>query len=100
MNIERILESTKETEFTLSLVGNFVRVNRPEDGYQPSGDAKIIYFMGETKVGEASSIADSLGELDHEMKSCLGRYQSLLEHRGYACQIKGQTISARKKITI
>lgn len=99
-DIEKILESIKETEFTFSLAGDFKTVNRPEDGYQPSGDAKIIYFMGETKVGESSSIADSLGELDHEMKSCLGRYQTLLEHRGYACQVKGQTISARKKISI
>lgn len=100
MNIEKILEATEEKDFTFSLVGKFRRVNRAEDGYQPSGDAKIIYFMGETKVGEASSVADSLGELDQEMKSCLGRYQSLLEHRGYACHVKGQTISARKKIPV
>src|SRR3989344_866975 len=100
MNIEKILESTKETEFTLSLIGNFRTVNRPEDGYMPSGDAKIIYFIGETKLGEAGSIADSSNELDQEMKDCLSRYQTLLEHRDYACQVKGQTISARKNIPI
>ncbi len=100
MNIEKILESAKETEFTLSVVGNFKTVNRPEDGYQPSGDAKILYFMGKEKIGECGSIADSQYELDQELGDNIKRYQAILEHRGYACQVRGQTISARKRIPI
>ena len=97
MRPEELFERIKEKkEGTIHLVGEGERLNRPEDGYQPTLDAKIKYELDGSEIAEEGSIADNLHELHSEIEKILENLSALLTEEGYQCVIEGGELYFKK----
>ena len=63
---------------SIHLVEEIERLNRPEDGYQPSLDAKINYFVNDKLIYEKVSIEDSSYGLKLEIEKNLDELSEML----------------------
>ena len=76
---------------SIHLVEEVERFNRPEDGYQPSLDAKINYFVNDKLIYEKISVEDSSHGLKLEIEKFLDELSEKLI-KGYWIKREGNRL--------
>jgi len=98
MRREDLLKKLAEKkEGAIRLLSKEERVNRPEDGYQPTLEAMIIYELNGSELGEEGSLADSFYELQAEKERILMELEEKLVAEGYECIVDGFTLYFRRE---
>jgi hypothetical protein len=73
------------------------KLNRYQDGYQPSYVGKISYFMDEKKIAEEVALAETDQELNFETEGELRNLYVELTKAGYKTKLDGLKLIYEQK---
>ncbi|MBS3127037.1 hypothetical protein J4228_02635 [Candidatus Woesearchaeota archaeon] len=92
--ITKMIKNDPE-EGIIKIIGELRRVNRPEDGYQPSCYATLFCTVNGSPAGEIESLAENERELQRETRNELDHIVSLLIDT-YLVRINNNSIQYKK----
>lgn len=98
--LDKILaEIDKHPKGAIRASPSLKKLNRREDGYQPSYVGRISYFMDEKKIVEEGALAETDEELNFETEGELRNLHRELTDKGYKTKLDGlKLIYEPKKI--